>query len=148
MEQQSKQLQQLKASILTGDIAPDCNIYNLFIHTVCTAMKRSGLGRPMIAERMNDALHSPHEHIDQAKLNKWLAPSQPSHMPMHYLPALCYAVQSMEPANVLLNPLLHRAVDQRAQMLQQHAELQLEIEERANMQRYIADTLLNGDAPQ
>lgn len=136
------QQNQLATSILEAEVAPDCDIYHLFIHSVCSAMKRSGFSRPVIAERMNDALLSRDNEVDQAKLNKWLAPSQPHHMPMHYLPALCYAVRSTEPANVLLKPILFKAVDQRSQLLQQHAELQMEIEQRTAMQRSITESLL------
>ena len=139
------QQKQLTKSILDADIAPDCDIYHLFIHSVCSAMKRSGFSRPVIADRMNDALHSQNNEVDQAKLNKWLAPSQAHYMPMHFLPALCYAVRSTEPANILLKPILFKAVDQRSQLLQQHAELQMEIEERTAMQRYIAESLLTND---
>lgn len=147
MEQLTKaQQNQLTKSILEADVAPDCDIYNLFIHSVCSAMKRSGFSRPVIADRMNDALRAQECDVDQAKLNKWLAPSQPHFMPMHYLPALCYAVRSTEPANVLLKPILYKAVDQRAQLLQQHAELQMEIEERTAMQRYIAESLLTDNS--
>ena len=139
------QQKQLTKSILDADVAPDCDIYHLFIHSVCSAMKRSGFSRPVIADRMNDALRAQNNDVDQAKLNKWLAPSQTNYMPMHYLPALCYAVRSTEPANILLKPILFKAVDQRSQLLQQHAELQMEIEERTAMQRYITESLLNND---
>nr|MDC2855419.1 hypothetical protein [Ningiella sp. W23] len=75
-----------------------------------------------------------------------MASPQPSSLYAHaFLPALCYAVRSTEPANILLKPILFKAVDQRSQLLQQHAELQMEIEERTAMQRYIAESLLTND---
>ena len=139
-------LEQLKQGTFESEQAPNCDIYHLFAHCVNQCMKRVPLTRLGIAERMNEALHAHEVEVDQNKFNKWFAPSQPQHMPIHYLPALCWALKSEEPANVLLKPLLFSAVDQRAKMLQQHGQLQLEIEERNRMQSEITQTLMGGIA--
>ena len=130
------------ASILESESAPACDVYHAFAHTVNGCMRQSGFTRKGLASRMNEALEALEVQVDEVKLNKWFAPSQPNHMPIHYLPALLWALQSIAPANALLLPLLFSAVDQRAKMLQRHGQLQIEIEERKHMQQDIQSTLL------
>lgn len=137
-------LQQLKQGIFDAESAPNCDVYHLFAHCVTQAIKLTGFTRHGVAERMNQALQVHEIEVDQNKLNKWFAPSQPQHMPIHYLPALCWAIKTEEPANVLLKPLLFSAVDQRAKMLQQHGQLQIEIEQRNQLQQEITQTLMGG----
>ena len=136
--------EQLKQGTFESDHAPNCDVYHQFALCVTQCMKRMPLSRHGIAHRMTEALASYDVGIDVNKLNKWFAASQPLHMPVQYLPALCWALKSEEPANVLLKPLLFSAVDQRAKMLQQHGQLQLEIEERNRLQTEITETLMGG----
>lgn len=128
-------------SILKAERAPACDVYHTFIHSVNACMRTSGYTRAGLADRMNSALKVHEIEVDEGKLNKWFAPSQPQSMPIHYLAALCWALKSMEPANILLEPLLHIAVDQRAQLLQRHAELELQKQASIKEQNDILRTL-------
>ncbi|MBS3796690.1 hypothetical protein [Pseudoalteromonas sp. BDTF-M6] len=132
---------ELNKSILHSETPPSCGIYDLFCHTVNRCMRQSPYSRPGIADRMNSALDTGLKEVDETKLNKWFAPSQPNNMPTHYLPALCWALESVEPAEVLLGPIQFKPVDQRAQLLQQHAELELEKEQLTQRQHQILQTL-------
>ncbi|PAJ68330.1 hypothetical protein CJF42_26310 [Pseudoalteromonas sp. NBT06-2] len=132
---------QISTSLLHSDKAPNCDLYFDFVRTVNDCLRTAPYTRLQIAERMNLALQAP-EEIDQTKLNKWFAPSQSLNIPMYYLPALLWATNSIEIVNTLLQPLMFKAVDQRAQMLQKHAELQVENEKNAILQKEIIDTLL------
>ncbi|SFD54630.1 hypothetical protein [Pseudoalteromonas denitrificans] len=129
-------------SLLTNETAPDCEIYNQFLHAINLAARTSGITRHGIANRMNQALKVESIIVTESSLNKYLAPSTEKYLPAHMIPALLWAVKSIEPINVLLQPLMFKAVDQRAQMLQQHAELEMEIEKHKELQQEIKNTLL------
>jgi len=131
------------ASWLTSETPPPCDVYHQFAHIVNTHMRQSGYTRAGIADRMNQALQAFEVQVDETKINKWFAPSQPTNMPAHYLPALLWALQTIAPANELLKPLLFSAVDQHGKMLQQHGKLQMEIQEKRQVQQEIEDQLLN-----
>lgn len=130
-------------SWLTSDVPPNCDVFYQFTNTVNTCMRQSGYTRAGLAERMNQALQAMEVQVDEAKLNKWFAPSQPTSMPVHFLPALLWALKSIAPANELLKPLLFSAVDQHAKMLQQHGQLEMEIQEKQQVQQEIQAMLLN-----
>ena len=82
--------------------------------------------------------------VDESKINKWFAPSQPQQMPVQYLPALCWAIKSMEPVNILIAPLQYKVVDERAQQLQKHAELEVQ---KKNLEQEQAQILSALDIP-
>lgn len=130
-------------SWLTSDVPPNCDVFHQFTHTVNTHMRQSGYTRAGLADRMNQALRVMEVQVDEAKLNKWFAPSQPTNMPVHFLPALLWALQTIAPANELLKPLLFSAVDQHGKMLQQHGQLEMEIQEKLQMQNDIQSMLLS-----
>jgi len=127
-------------SLLHDDVPPECDVYHKFCQTVNVCMRKSGFSRAQLADRMNYAA-TDNSDVDQVKLNKWFAPSQPQQMPIHLLPALCWALQTIEPASILLAPLLFLPVDKRAQMLQKHAELEMEIEAKKKSQQSILSQL-------
>ena len=122
-------------SLLHDDVPPECDVYHKFCQTVNVCMRKSGFSRAQLAD----------SDVDQVKLNKWFAPSQPQQMPIHLLPALCWALQTIEPASILLAPLLFLPVDKRAQMLQKHAELEMEIEAKKKSQQSILSQLTVSD---
>ncbi|MEC4091873.1 hypothetical protein [Pseudoalteromonas rubra] len=128
-------------SIFESHTAPDCDIYNQFLHAVNSAARTSGLTRRGLADRMNQALMVHEAVITEGKLNKYLSPATELYLPAHYLPALIWALRSIEPANILLAPLMYSAFDQRAQLLQQHAELELEKKKIQESQTSILETL-------
>ncbi|OHU85507.1 MULTISPECIES: hypothetical protein [Pseudoalteromonas] len=133
--------EQQLTNILDAEIPPDCDVYHQFVHCVNACMRRCGFTRAGLATRMNQALKVLEVEVDEAKLNKWFAPSQPNHMPIHYLPALCWATKSMEPVNILLSPLMFKAFDQRAQLLQKHAEMEMQKQQIEKSQQEILNSI-------
>lgn len=134
-------LKTLKASVLMSENPPELDIYNLFIAECNKAVRISGMSRPMIADRMNDAFGGENV-VTAVKINKWFSPATDQFMPVHLLPAFCWAIRSIEPANVLLKPLMFKAVDQRGQLFQQYAEMALDATERQNQVEQMAQDLL------
>ncbi|WP_300542698.1 hypothetical protein [uncultured Pseudoalteromonas sp.] len=136
-------------SLLHEDVPPECDVYHKFCQSVNVCIRRSGYSRAQLADRMNYASTNNYQ-VDETKLNKWFAPSQAVQMPVHLLSSLCWALQSIEPATILLSPLLFLPVDKRAQMLQKHAELQMGIEAMKKDQQSILSELSQAapDSPQ
>lgn len=132
---------QLTNSIFSATPAPDCDIYTQFLHAVNTAARTSGLTRQGIADRMNQALKTNEVIITEAKLNKYLSPATEVFLPAHYLPALLWAIRNVEPINVMLSPIMFKAFDQRAQLLQRHAELEVQKQALAQTQQEILESL-------
>ncbi|WP_063705212.1 hypothetical protein [Pseudoalteromonas gelatinilytica] len=134
--------------IFNQDEAPNCDVYHQFLYAVNAAARTCGLTRQGIVNRMNQALKVDDVVINETLLNKYLAPGTEKYLPAHQLPALLWAIKSIEPLNVLLEPLLFKAVDQRSQLLEKHAELQMEIEKFSEQQREIQKTLLPSSSNQ
>ncbi|WP_419147543.1 hypothetical protein [Pseudoalteromonas 'SMAR'] len=130
-----------ESSIFTASVAPDCEVYHQFLHTVNSAARTSGLTRQGIAERMNQALKVNEMVITESKLNKYLSPATEVYLPAHYIPALLWAIKSVEPVNILLQPLMYSAFDQRAQLLQQHAEMEMQKQQIEKSQREILSSI-------
>jgi len=58
------------------------------------ALKRSGLSRPQLADRLSSLLN---ESISLHQINAWLAETKTGHrFPAEYLPAFCAATGSLE----------------------------------------------------
>lgn len=140
-------LKSLKASVLQSETPPSTDIYNLFLAESSKAMRMAGMSRPMIADRMNDAIGG-ENLVTPTKLNKWFSPGTDQFMPAHLLPAFCWAVRSIEPANVLLKPLLFKAVDQRGQLFQQYAELSLDAADKSRAAEQMAAELIRLTRPE
>ncbi|MBQ4814271.1 hypothetical protein J8M20_23085 [Pseudoalteromonas luteoviolacea] len=114
-------------SVFDCQTPPDCEVLHQFTHCVNACMRRCGYTRTGLATRMNEALKVNKIEVDEGKLNKWFAPSQPTAMPIHYLPALLWAVKSTEPADILLAPLMYTAVNERALKLKEVSEYEVQI---------------------
>lgn len=134
----------INKTLFESEQSPDCDVYLQFANCVNSIVRRSGYSRSGIADRMNSALKSMEVLVDESKLNKWFAPSQPQQMPVQYLPALCWAIKSMEPVNILIAPLQYKVVDERAQQLQKHAELEVQ---KKNLEQEQAQILSALDIP-
>lgn len=130
-----------KESIFNASTAPDCEIYHRFLHAVNSAARTSGLTRQGIAERMNQALKVDERVINEARLNKYLSPATETYLPAHMIPALLWAIRSVEPINILLEPLMHTAFDQRAQLLQKHAEMEMQKQQIERSQQDIINSI-------
>lgn len=134
----------INKTLFESEQSPDCDVYLQFANCVNSIVRRSGYSRSGIADRMNSALKSMEVLVDESKINKWFAPSQPQQMPVQYLPALCWAIKSMEPVNILITPLQYKVVDERAQKLQKHAELEVQ---KKNLEQEQAQILSALDIP-
>lgn len=128
-------------SIFDVSPAPNCDVYHQFLHAVNSAARTCGLTRQGIATRMNEALKVHEVEVTETLLNKYLSPATEKYMPIHYLPALSYAVKTIEPANVLLTPIMFKALDERSQILQEHAELEVQKIELQKQQEKILEAL-------
>lgn len=135
-------LKSLQTSVFNSDTPPQMDVYHLFLAEISKAIRLSGLSRPAIAERMNDAIGGECA-VSHGKLNKWFSPGTDQYMPVHFLPALLWAVQSVEPANVLLKPLMHKVMDQRGQLLQRYAELSIDAAEKNQAAKQLESDLLS-----
>lgn len=134
----------INKTLFESEQSPDCDVYLQFANCVNSIVRRSGYSRSGIADRMNSALKSMEVLVDESKINKWFAPSQPQQMPVQYLSALCWAIKSMEPVNILIAPLQYKVVDERAQKLQKHAELEVQ---KKNLEQEQAQILSALDIP-
>ncbi len=140
-------LKSLKASILLSETPPCTDVYNIFLAEVSKAVRLSGMSRPMIVDRMNDAIGGENV-VTASKLNKWFSPGTDQYMPVHLLPAFCWAVRTIEPANVLLAPLMHSAIDQRGQLLQRYAQLSIDATDKAQQAEQLAADLIRLTRPE
>lgn len=140
-------IKSLQTSILKSETPPNADIYHFFIGELNKAIRLSGYSRVMVADRMNEALGGT-QVVTPVKLNKWLSMETDQHMPVHFLPALCWAVSSIEPANALLKPIMFTAIDERGQLLQQYATLSIEGTEKIRAADQLASNLLRLTRPE
>jgi hypothetical protein len=140
-------LKSLQTSVFSSETPPAMDVYHVFLAELNKAIRISGLSRPAIADRMNDAIGGECA-VSHGKLNKWFSPGTDQYMPVHFLPALLWAVSSVEPANALLKPLLYKAVDQRGQLFQQYAELSLDAADKKHAADQMAAELIRLTRPE
>lgn len=140
-------LNSLKISVLHTETPPSTDVYNIFVAECSRLMRLSGMSRPMIADRMNDAIGGENV-VTATKLNKWFSPGTDQCMPAHFLPAFCWAVRSIEPVNELLKPLAFKAVDYRGQLLQQFAETSLDATNKKQAADQMAADLIRLTRPE
>lgn len=116
-------------SLLSSEEPPRCDIGFLFLNAISEAVNKSGYSRIGVIDRMNEALGG-EIVVTPDKFSKWLAPSSDRHLPMEYVPALCWAVKSTSILDTLLEPIHFKTVDQRGQKLQEAAQLKLEARQK------------------
>jgi hypothetical protein len=134
-------IKSLQASVFNSETPQQMDVYHVFLAECSKLMRTSGMSRPLLADRMNDAIGG--ENVVSAnKLNKWFSPGTDQFMPVHLLPAFCWAVRSIEPVNLLLQPLAFKAVDQRGQLFQQYAELQIDAADKSKAAEKMAAELI------
>ena len=99
---------------------------------LCAAVKAAiyacPYSRDQVVDRMNLCLRDSNaKNVTKRRLDHWLAPSQSdNHFPFHYVPALCWATQSILPVQRLLMPLGHEAVDVRDKEVLEYGQLEVE----------------------
>lgn len=140
-------IKSLQTSVFNSDTPPQMDVYHVFIAECTKLMRTSGMSRPMIADRMNDAIGG-ENIVSPNKLNKWFSPGTDQFMPVHLLPAFCWAVRSIDPANQLLKPIAYKAVDYRGQLLQQFAETSLDATNKKQAADQMAADLIRLTRPE
>ncbi|MDK2598638.1 hypothetical protein [Pseudoalteromonas obscura] len=100
-------------SMLKSEDAPKCDLTFIFMAALKHAENESCFSRPSIIERMNEALGG-EKSITKDIYSKWFSLSSPTKLPAEFLPAFCWATQSIAPFAALLAPLEHSPVDARS----------------------------------
>lgn len=112
--------QQLETSPLEHENAPDLDLSTELRGAMNKALREGkgrGQSRDHIVDRMNLCLPKEH-HITKRKLDAWLAKSKEDHnTPAAWLPAFCWATNSIYPFLVLLEPLGFDVADQRDRLV-------------------------------
>lgn len=126
-------LDQLDLDLLHTDNAPSLDMELDVIATIKRCEQNSGLGRDRFVDRINLCLRESNQKVTKNQVNKWLAMSQDNTPPAWVLPAICWALQSIEPMACLLRPLGFKAADVRADLLSQKARF--DIESKMNQQQ-------------
>ncbi|MCG7545569.1 hypothetical protein MHM93_15410 [Pseudoalteromonas sp. MM17-2] len=130
-----------EASQMNSTFPPKCDVSLAFLHALGEALKHSSLSRPLIIDRMNDALGG-EQVVTADRFSKWCAPGTDRHMPIQYLPALCWALRTTSIVDVLLSPIEFRAVDKRGQTLQEIAALNMQAEQLKEKASQLQSSLL------
>lgn len=103
------------------------------IHTAIRDAKKRGLGRERIVERMNLCLPDLEKPLTLRQLNAWTAQSKEfSEFPARYLPAFCWATESVLPILAMAQSINHDLVDLRESKA---LELGKTLVESANLSR-------------
>lgn len=118
-------LDQLDLDLLNTENAPSLDLELDVIAIIKQCERNSGLGRDRFLDRINLCLRDTGQKVTKIQLNKWLSPSQDNCVPAWVMPAICWALNSIEPMTALLNPLGFKPADMRADMLRQKAELDI-----------------------
>lgn len=117
-----------ETSMLKSDDAPKCDLTFALLAALKRAEDNGSRSRPMIIDRMNEALGG-EKMITKDMFNKWFSASAPTKMPAEYLTAFCWATQSIEPFVALLAPLDFSPVDGRGLSMVSAAELALKAQQ-------------------
>ncbi|MCF2910773.1 hypothetical protein L1285_20915 [Pseudoalteromonas sp. DL2-H2.2] len=110
------------SSMLKSDESPRCDLTFALLAAMKSAVDNGAFSRPMVIDRMNECLGG-EKVITRDMFNKWFSVSAPTKFPAEYLPAFCWATQSIEPFVALLLPLDYSPVDGRALTMVNATEL-------------------------
>lgn len=141
-------LDQLDLDLLNTENAPSLDLELDVIAIIKQCERNSGLGRDRFLDRINLCLRDTGQKVTKIQLNKWLSPSQDNCVPAWVMPAICWALNSIEPMTALLNPLGFKPADMRADMLRQKAELdingKLRQKESREIERALQQLMMKG----
>lgn len=115
--------------------APDLDLKLTMIHLVKQAIRNSGMSRPQIVDRINLCLRVSDDQVTERQLNHWLSPSQANNVPAFVLPAICWATQSMEPVNGLIQELGYKTADRRDDLMSNIARSKIEAAQKSRESR-------------
>ena len=118
----------VETSMLKSDDAPKCDLTFALLAALKRAVDNGPFSRPMVIERMNEALGG-EKMITKDIFSKWFSASAPTKMPAEYLPAFCWATRSVEPFSALLAPIDFSPVDGRGLSMVSAAELALQAQQ-------------------
>ena len=134
-------LDQLDLDLLNTENAPSLDLELDVIAIIKQCERNSGLGRDRFLDRINLCLRDTGQKVTKIQLNKWLSPSQDNCVPAWVMPAICWALQSIEPMTAMLTPLGFKPADMRADLLRQKAELDVSNKMRQKESRDIERAL-------
>jgi hypothetical protein len=110
----------------------------LFKAALAEAMKACSLSRAQIADRVNELLQREglKGDVTEAKLNKWAAPSDLTHVPaLRLIPFLLLVVGTPAPLNTLLAPLGAVVAGPRERELMRLGQAQVDAKKAARLKR-------------
>lgn len=136
-------LDQLDLDLLNTENAPILDLELDVIATINRCVRSSGLGRDRFLDRVNLCLRdTDRKKVTKVQINKWLASSQDNCVPAWVLPAICWAVGSIEPMAVMLNAIGFKPADMRADLLRRSGELAIEQKLRMQEQKDLESAML------
>lgn len=117
------------SSALNSSTAPNCNVTADWYAKVNTALRAANYTPQGIADRINESLKVTSKVVDGELLLKWCSPSQEETIPPQYLSALCWALTSPDPLEILLKPIQYGMHCKLQVMEKRLAEKQQEVDE-------------------
>lgn len=140
---------QLDSGLLSTQNAPVLDLELEVIAQIKHCERRTGLGRDRFLDRINLCLRDSDQQVTKNQLNKWLSPSQENCVPAWVLPAICWALQTIEPMEALLKPLGFKPTGVASEFLRKKAEAELNAkkyhQESKQLDKAIQEMLMRGD---
>lgn len=90
--------------------APSLDMALELIAVVNQCIRVCPWSREQVIDRINLCLRESESKITKIQINKWLSPSQANAIPAWTLPAICWAVDSDQPFQTMLQPLRRKVV--------------------------------------
>ena len=128
---------------------PTLNVLRDLKQAMATAADASGLSREELCDRMNQLadrygvrlVKGTGQHLTMATFEKWLNPEDKERViPAKGLPVFCAASGSVEPMQVLVQPLGWRIIDEKKAKLLELAELDQDVKKKkARMRKLEAE---------
>lgn len=112
---------------LDAENAPILDFSLDMIAVVKQCERNSGLLRPQIVDRINLCLRDTGHVVSSVAYNKWMGASQVNNIPAHILPAICWALNSAAPLEMLAQSIGRKVIDMRGDAMRQMTEMNLSI---------------------
>ncbi|GEA12704.1 hypothetical protein [Alteromonas sp. KUL49] len=123
---QNDLFEQLDLGLLNSDNAPILDVEVEVIASIKYWERRTGLGRERFLDRINLCLRDTDKAVTKNQLNKWLSPSQENTVPAWVMPAICWALQTVEPLETLLKPIGFKTAGVASEILRQKAQADIQ----------------------
>lgn len=137
--------QQLETPTFDNENAPPLSLSQELRGAMASAMREArkhyGYSREIVIDRMNFCLEK-EDRVTVRKLNAWMATSKEDHhTPAAWLPAFCWATQTIAPIQALINPIDFEAVDIRDRYALRLGNLQIEKSQLSREERSLKNKL-------